>query len=130
MFKMLCGTEFGVKVVSDEGFEVALISRGCDGLAVTYREGEKWLYMDADDDLPCPLPDKSALSVKLLSNPGLFIYVPACLKWLEPKEKPMEEFEALRILENIQRALEFQDKSFAKRLKFIGSPLAILFYRR
>jgi hypothetical protein len=47
MFSIVQDIHLGPKVVSDEGFEAVFISRGADGLAVIYRDEDRYLELDA-----------------------------------------------------------------------------------
>jgi hypothetical protein len=132
-FQILTSAKFGVKVVSDEGFEVSLMFRSAgDGLGVHYREGNRSLNFDAFQDY----------SEKNVQKRTLEVYIPHPSKWWEPvgpdgvgfhipdNADAMTVSELLRVLHNIQSGLEFQDKAFKKTLKFIGSPFVSEYYRR
>ena len=103
------------KIVCNEGIEMGIFFEGGNDYSIAYSEQGKKLYVSAYH--PLPFPDDPMMWDKI----PLVVEVPQYLRWLKQEAtgevKPIEggilsANEKDRVLNNIQRALEFSRKPF------------------
>jgi immunity protein 74 of polymorphic toxin system len=79
-------------IASDEGFTVEVLGR----TGIQYSEGQRSMFVDSE-----------VLSV----GHGIAVFKDSIKAWPSPQgEQPIDEIERQRILDNIRRAIAFQDE--------------------